>query len=143
MRASASRKPGMKIHTEAKVAKLSKGKDCVTATIEFKDGKKEDIKADRVISAVGVVGNIENLGLEKLGVKIDRGTIVIDRLRPDQRPRHLRHRRRRRPADARPQGGARGRHLRRGDRRPEAAPDGQARRSPAAPTAIRRSPRSA
>ena len=71
-------KAGIKIHTEAKVAKLTKGKDSVTATVEFKDGKKEDIKADRVISAVGVVGNIENLGLEKLGVKTDRGTIVID-----------------------------------------------------------------
>ncbi|HEX9569809.1 MAG TPA: dihydrolipoyl dehydrogenase [Rhodospirillales bacterium] len=71
-------KAGIKIHTEAKVAKLTKAKDSVTASVEFKDGKKEDIKVDRVISAVGVVGNIENLGLEKLGVKTDRGTIVID-----------------------------------------------------------------
>ncbi len=38
----------------------------------------QTITADRVISAVGVVGNIENIGLEKLGVKTDRGTIVID-----------------------------------------------------------------
>ena len=71
-------KAGIKIHTEAKVAKLSKAKDSVTASVEFKDGKKEDIKVDRVISAVGVVGNIENLGLEKLGVKTDRGVVVID-----------------------------------------------------------------
>ena len=71
-------KAGIKIHTEAKVAKLTKGKDSVTATVEFKDGKKEDIKADRVISAVGVVGNIEGIGLEKLGVKTDRGCVVID-----------------------------------------------------------------
>ena len=60
------------------MAKLAKGKDSVTATIEIKDGKKQEITADRVISAVGVVGNIENLGLEKLGVKTERGTIVID-----------------------------------------------------------------
>jgi dihydrolipoamide dehydrogenase len=71
-------KQGIKILTEAKVSKLDKGKDSVTATVETKDGKKQEIKADRVISAVGVVGNIENLGLEKLGVKTDRGTIVID-----------------------------------------------------------------
>jgi dihydrolipoamide dehydrogenase len=71
-------KQGIRIHTEAKVTKLAKGKDSVTATIEFKDGKKEDVTFDRVISAVGVVGNIENLGLEKLGVKTDRGTVVID-----------------------------------------------------------------
>jgi dihydrolipoamide dehydrogenase len=71
-------KAGIKIHTEAKVAKLTKGKDSVTATVEFKDGKKEDITADRVISAVGVVGNIEGIGLEKLGVKTDRGCVVID-----------------------------------------------------------------
>jgi dihydrolipoamide dehydrogenase len=71
-------KQGIRILTDAKVSKLDKGKDSVTATIETKDGKKQEIKADRVISAVGVVGNIENLGLEKLGVKTDRGTIVID-----------------------------------------------------------------
>jgi dihydrolipoamide dehydrogenase len=71
-------KAGMKIHTEAKVAKLAKGKDSVTATIQTKDGKTLDLTVDRVISAVGVVGNIENLGLEKLGVKIEKGTIVID-----------------------------------------------------------------
>jgi dihydrolipoamide dehydrogenase len=73
-------KSGIRIHTEAKVANVVKGKDSVTATVEFKDGKKEDIKADRLISAVGVVGNIENLGLEKLGVKTDRGCVVIDAL---------------------------------------------------------------
>jgi len=71
-------KAGIKIHTEAKVVKIVKGGDTVTATVEFKDGKKEDIKVDRLISAVGVVGNTENLGLEKLGVKIERGTIVVD-----------------------------------------------------------------
>src|SRR5262249_55521810 len=51
--------------------------DSVTATID--DGKTtSQLTVDRVISAVGVVGNVENLGLEKLGVKIDRGAIVID-----------------------------------------------------------------
>ena len=59
-----------------------------------------------MISAVGVQGNIENLGLEALGVKTDRGIIVIDGYGQHQRRRHLCHRRRRRPADAGPQGRA-------------------------------------
>jgi dihydrolipoamide dehydrogenase len=68
---------GIKIHTNAKVTKLDKKDDSVTATIE-EDGKTRAIAVERVISAVGVVGNIENLGLEKLGVKTDRGIIVVD-----------------------------------------------------------------
>jgi len=71
-------KEGIKIITEAKVAKVTKGKDSVTATIEMKDGKTQEITAERMISAAGVVGNSENLGLEKLGVKIDRGIITVD-----------------------------------------------------------------
>jgi len=71
-------KQGMKILLEAKVTKVEKGADSVTAHVELKDGKVEKITADRMISAVGVQGNIENIGLEALGVKTDRGCIVID-----------------------------------------------------------------
>ncbi len=71
-------KQGMKILLEAKVAKVEKGKDSITAHVETKDGKIQKITADRMISAVGVQGNVENLGLEPLGVKTERGTIVID-----------------------------------------------------------------
>lgn len=71
-------KRGLKIITEAKVSKVDKGADSITAHIETKDGKVQTITADRLISAVGVQGNIENLGLEALGVKTDRGCIVID-----------------------------------------------------------------
>ncbi|MFD1694207.1 dihydrolipoyl dehydrogenase [Roseibium aestuarii] len=71
-------KRGMKILTEAKVAKVEKGSNSIKAHVETKDGKVQVIEADRLISAVGVVGNIENLGLEALGVKTDRGCIVID-----------------------------------------------------------------
>ncbi|MGF1610518.1 MAG: dihydrolipoyl dehydrogenase [Kiloniellales bacterium] len=71
-------KQGMKIITEAKVTKVDKAANSVTATIVGKDGKEQELKADRLISAVGVQGNIESLGLEKLGVKTDRGTIVVD-----------------------------------------------------------------
>ena len=69
---------GMKILLEAKVAKVVKGGNSVTATIELKDGKTQEITADRMISAVGVQANIEGIGLEAVGVKTDRGFIVVD-----------------------------------------------------------------
>jgi dihydrolipoamide dehydrogenase len=71
-------KQGIKILTNTKVTKLEKKSDSVVATLDDGKGKTQTIEVDRVISAVGVVGNIENLGLEKLGVKADRGVIVID-----------------------------------------------------------------
>jgi dihydrolipoamide dehydrogenase len=71
-------KQGMKIILEAKVTKVEKGANSVTAHVEMKDGKVEKITADRMISAVGVQGNIENLGLETLGIKTDRGCVVVD-----------------------------------------------------------------
>lgn len=70
-------KQGIKILTDAKVANLGKKSDRVTASIE-KDGKSQTITAERVLSAVGVVGNIENLGLEKLGVKTEHSIIAVD-----------------------------------------------------------------
>ncbi|WP_018391150.1 dihydrolipoyl dehydrogenase [Ancylobacter sp. FA202] len=73
-------KQGIKILTGAKVSKVVKGADNVTATVETTDGKVQTLTADRLISAVGVVGNIENLGLETLGVKTDRGCVVVDGL---------------------------------------------------------------
>ncbi|MEP3525534.1 MAG: dihydrolipoyl dehydrogenase [Hyphomicrobiales bacterium] len=71
-------KQGMKIITDAKITKVEKGKGQVTAHVEGKDGKVTPITADKMISAVGVQGNIEGLGLEKLGIKTDRGCVVID-----------------------------------------------------------------
>ncbi len=73
-------KQGMKILTGAKVTSISKGADSVTATIDSGEGKTQTITAERLISAVGVVGNVEGIGLEKLGVKIDRGCVVTDGL---------------------------------------------------------------
>ncbi|WP_029029548.1 dihydrolipoyl dehydrogenase [Salinarimonas rosea] len=72
-------KQGIKILTSAKVAKVEKGSSSVTATIETDKGSQQ-ITADRLISAVGVVGNVEGLGLEALGVKIERGVIATDGL---------------------------------------------------------------
>ena len=71
-------KDGMKILTEAKVANLKRNADNVVVTIETKDGKKQELTVDRVISAVGVIGNTENLGLETTKVKVDRNVIGTD-----------------------------------------------------------------
>jgi dihydrolipoamide dehydrogenase len=73
-------KQGIKILTGAKVTKLDKKADSVAATIDDGKGGTQTLTVERVISAVGVVGNIENLGLEKIGVKTDRGAIVVDAL---------------------------------------------------------------
>ena len=73
-------KAGIKIMTSTKVTKVVKGADSVTCTLEDDKGASQSLTAERLISAVGVVCNTENLGLEKLGVKLDRGAVVIDGL---------------------------------------------------------------
>jgi dihydrolipoamide dehydrogenase len=70
-------KQGMKIFTGATVSGLKKGANNVTATIKVGD-KTQEITVDRVISAVGIVGNVENLGLEGTKVKVEKTHIVID-----------------------------------------------------------------
>ncbi|WP_210879944.1 dihydrolipoyl dehydrogenase [Roseovarius autotrophicus] len=70
-------KQGMKIMEKAMVKQLDRGKGTVTAHIEV-GGKVEQHAFDTVISAVGIVGNVEGLGLEALGVKIDRTHVVTD-----------------------------------------------------------------
>ncbi|MFZ1091995.1 MAG: dihydrolipoyl dehydrogenase [Xanthobacteraceae bacterium] len=73
-------KEGIKIFTGAKLTRLEKKSDGALATIEDAKGGTQSVAVERVISAVGVTGNIENLGLEKLGVKTERGAIVVDAL---------------------------------------------------------------
>ncbi len=68
------KKQGMKILTSAKVLKLNKSKNNVEAEIEV-GGKVQKIVVDRVISAVGIVANIEEIGLENTKVKVDKGFI--------------------------------------------------------------------
>jgi dihydrolipoamide dehydrogenase len=70
-------KQGMKIMTAATVKALRKGADNVTATIEA-GGKSTELTVDRVILAVGIVGNVEDLGLEKAGVKVEKAHIVVN-----------------------------------------------------------------
>jgi dihydrolipoamide dehydrogenase len=71
-------KRGIKILTEAKVAKVENSDAGVKAHVELKDGQTQVIAADKLISAVGVQANIENIGLENAGVKTERGFIQID-----------------------------------------------------------------
>jgi len=70
-------KQGMSILQKARVTQLDRGKGEVTAHIEV-GGKVEKHAFDTVISAVGIVGNVEGLGLEALGVKVERSHVVTD-----------------------------------------------------------------
>ena len=70
-------KRGIKLITSASVKSLKVDANTVTATIEA-DGATQTLEADRAILAVGIVGNVENLGLEALGVTIDRSHVVTD-----------------------------------------------------------------
>jgi dihydrolipoamide dehydrogenase len=67
-------KQGIKIHTSAALKSLKKGKGEVVAMVEI-GGKIEELKAEKVIMAVGIVANVENLGLEKTKVKLGKGNI--------------------------------------------------------------------
>jgi dihydrolipoamide dehydrogenase len=71
-------KQGMTIHVGASVDKLEAGKNGVKASIKGKDGKTTTGEYSHAIVAVGIVPNSENIGLEALGVKTDRGHIVVD-----------------------------------------------------------------
>jgi dihydrolipoamide dehydrogenase len=71
-------KDGIKILTSTKVTKVEKKANSIVATLVDEKGASQVVEAERMISAVGVVGNIENLGLEALRVAIDRGIIVTD-----------------------------------------------------------------
>ena len=70
-------KRGIKIHTSAKVSGLSPGNGAVRGRIEA-DGKASDIEVERVVLAIGITGNVENLGLEGTGVKVEKGHVVVD-----------------------------------------------------------------
>ncbi|CUS55664.1 MULTISPECIES: dihydrolipoyl dehydrogenase [unclassified Hyphomonas] len=72
------KKQGLNIVTGAKVENLKAGKSTVTAEITDKSGKKENKEFDRAILAVGIVGNVEDLGLEDLGVKVEKTHVTVD-----------------------------------------------------------------
>ena len=71
-------KSGVEIHTETKVESVKTGKE-VVVTVSGKDGVKKELVGDVALVAIGVQGNTENLGLEALGVKIDKTFITVDK----------------------------------------------------------------
>ncbi len=79
MAAKAFAKQGMKLKTGATVEKLDKGANNVTAAIiKGKDGKTESLTVERVILAMGIVGNVENIGLESAGIKVEKTHVVAN-----------------------------------------------------------------
>jgi dihydrolipoyl dehydrogenase len=71
-------KRGIKIHTEATVQSVHRQGDELAAVIDLGGGKVSPVGIERIILAVGIVGNTENLGLENSGVKVEKGHVVID-----------------------------------------------------------------
>jgi len=71
-------KQGIEILTSTKATKVEKKPDGVAATLEDANGVARTLEAERMISAVGVVGNVENLGIEALGLEIEHGIIATD-----------------------------------------------------------------
>jgi dihydrolipoamide dehydrogenase len=69
---------GIAIRTDTRVERLVKGADTVTAHLRKPDGEAEELSASRVILAIGITGNVEGLGLEQQGVKVEKGHIVVD-----------------------------------------------------------------
>ena len=76
MAAKAFTKQGMKLKLGTTVTELKKGTDNVTCTLKAKDGKTETVTVERVILAMGIVGNVENIGLEAVGIKVEKTHIV-------------------------------------------------------------------
>jgi dihydrolipoamide dehydrogenase len=75
----AFRKQGMNLRTASTVERLERGTNSVAATLKSKDGKTEKLTVDRVILAVGIVGNVENLGLGEAGIEIAKTHVVVNK----------------------------------------------------------------
>lgn len=73
------KKRKMKIYTSTKVENAEVKKDKVVVKIEKKNGEKEELNADIVLNAIGVSGNVEAIGLEELGVELEKGYIKVDK----------------------------------------------------------------
>jgi dihydrolipoamide dehydrogenase len=71
-------KQGIAIHTGTSVERLVKGDGRVTAMLKKPNGEAGEMTVERVILAIGITGNVEGIGLEQQGVKVEKGHIVID-----------------------------------------------------------------
>lgn len=72
------KKSGIQILSESKLSSLKAGSEGVEATIQNTKGESSALKAELALMAVGVTGNVENLGLEQTGVKFEKGHILVD-----------------------------------------------------------------
>lgn len=79
-------KQGMKIITGASVKSLTKTKDGITAAIEGKGGEKQNLAIENVILAMGIVGNVENIGLEATKVKVEKTHILTNQYMQTDEP---------------------------------------------------------
>lgn len=73
------KKSGIQILANTRVLSASVGKKGVEVKIQKKDGSEEILNADIALNAIGIQGNIENIGLEEIGVNIERGFIKVDK----------------------------------------------------------------
>jgi len=71
-------KQGIRIHTGTRVERLVEDGGQVTASLRKPDGDLEELAAERILLAIGITGNVEGLGLEALGVEIEKGHIAVD-----------------------------------------------------------------
>src|SRR5262245_59636720 len=71
-------KQGIAIHTGATVSTLEKSADGATANIDLGGGKSKSVAVERVVLSVGITGNVENLGIEGTGVKVEKGHVVVN-----------------------------------------------------------------
>ena len=104
---------GIRINVGATLRSLEKGRDDVTAVLDLGGGSLAPLTVERVLLAVGISGNVEELGLETTRARVEQGHVVIDAWSATDEPGPLRHRRRGRPAVVGPQGQSRGHRLRR------------------------------
>jgi dihydrolipoamide dehydrogenase len=72
-------KQGMNLKLGTQVTELKKGANNVTCTLKDKAGKTESVTVDRVILAMGIVGNVENIGLEAAGIKVEKTHVVASK----------------------------------------------------------------
>jgi dihydrolipoamide dehydrogenase len=75
--AKAFTKQGMKLKVSTQVTELKKGANDITCTLQDKAGKTEQVTVERVILAMGIVGNVENIGLEAAGIKVEKTHVVV------------------------------------------------------------------
>ncbi|WP_421864001.1 dihydrolipoyl dehydrogenase [Parvibaculum sp.] len=71
-------KQGIRIHTGAKLGRIEKGADDVSAQVELDDGKSVELRAARVVSAVGITGNVEGIGLDGTAIVVERGHVLVN-----------------------------------------------------------------